>query len=479
MRYISTRGQAPPVSFLDAMLAGMAPDGGLYVPESWPAGPTSDLGRANIANSHYSFTAIHTLTGFAPDDLGWHQEEGATDLCNAAYLSPSTAGDSNWRPKWPEAVTPLRQLGPGEWLLELFHGPSLSFKDVAMQLIGPLYDLALARRGARATIICGTSGDTGGAAVEALKHRERVDLFVMTPKGRVSDVQRRFMTTSSAPNAFVIEIDGDFDACQALVKALFADADFAARAHLSGVNSINWARIVAQSVYYQIAAHILGAHGPVNFIVPTGNFGDAYSGWVAKQLGAPIGAIGLAVNENDILARALATGRYERGASKATLSPAMDIQVASNFERILFEALGRDSEHLRRLYAQLAQNGGFDIPPDALAKLREIFSATAVSDDATLETMRQLAAYEDLVVCPHTAVGLAARGAVGADGPIVYLATAHPAKFPGTVTRATGAHPPLPAKCADLFAREERFDALPADVQTVKRYIQERSRAWS
>jgi threonine synthase len=479
MRYISTRGRAPPVSFLDAVLGGMAPDGGLYVPEIWPAGPTSAEGRANIANAHYSFTAIHTLTGFAPDDLGWHQEEGATSLCNEAYLSPPSGDENDWRPKWPEAVTPLRQIGPGEWLLELFHGPSLSFKDVAMQLIGSLYDLALTRRGDRATIVCATSGDTGGAAVEALKHRERVDLFVLTPKGRVSDVQRRFMTTSGAANVFALEVDGDFDACQTLVKALFADAGFAHRARLSGVNSINWARIVAQSVYFQIAAHALCAHGAVNFVVPTGNFGDAYAGWVAKQIGAPIGAIGLAVNENDILARALATGRYERGASKATLSPAMDIQIASNFERILFEALGRDSDHLRRLYAQLAQSGGFDIPPDALTNLRQTFGAAAVSDDATLELMRQLAAYEDLIVCPHTAVGLAARGAVAGDGPIVYLATAHPAKFPDTVERAAGVRPQLPATCADLFERAERFDGLDENVDTLKRYIQERSRAWS
>jgi threonine synthase len=479
VRYISTRGQAPPVTFLGAVLSGMAPDGGLYVPERWPGGPTSAQGRANIANAHYSFAAIHTLNGFAPDDLGWHQEEGATSLCNEAYLTQPSPDQTDWRPKWPEAVTPLRQIGPGDWLLELFHGPSLSFKDVAMQLIGPLYDLALTRRGARASIVCATSGDTGGAAVEALKHRERVDLFVLTPKGRVSDVQRRFMTTSGAPNVFAIEVDGDFDACQALVKALFADADFAARAHLSGVNSINWGRIVAQSVYYQIAAHALSAHGPVNFIVPTGNFGDAYSGWVAKQLGAPIGAIGLAVNENDILARALATGRYERGVSKATLSPAMDIQVASNFERILFESLGRDSEHLCRLYAQLAQSGGFDIPTGALAWLREVFGAAAVSDEATLEVMRQLAAYEELVVCPHTAVGLAARGAVGGEGAIVYLATAHPAKFPDTVARAIGATPALPAKCADLYERPERFDTLAGDVEALKQYIRERSRAWS
>ncbi|MBY0563753.1 MAG: threonine synthase [Hyphomonadaceae bacterium] len=477
MRYISTRGQAPPVSFLDAVLNGMAPDGGLYVPESWPAGPAHKLSSRTAAIGHYNCAAIRSLVSFAEGDIGW-EDGGAVTLCNAAYIAaPSNPDDEHWRPKWPIAVTPLRQIGPGMWMLELFHGPSLSFKDVAMQLIGPIYDLALTRRDQRLTVVCATSGDTGGAAVEALKDRGRLDLFVLTPKGRVSEVQRRFMTTSRASNVFVIEIDGDFDTCQALVKVLFADADFASRAQLSAVNSINWARIVAQSVYFQIAAHILGAHGPVSFVVPTGNFGDAYSGWVAKQMGAPVGTLGIAVNDNDILCRALTTGRYERVASKATLSPAMDIQVASNFERILFEALGRDGDHVNRLYAQLTQTGGFDIPAPALEMLRAQFRAGAVTDEETLGAMRN-SAEDDQLLCPHTAVGLASRASTMGTAPIVFLATAHPAKFPDTVERATGVRPQLPAKCADLFEREEEFDTLPADAEAVKRYIRERSRAW-
>lgn len=475
MKYISTRGQAPAVSFLDAVLAGMAPDGGLYVPESWPVVFDSEEARRSVARAHLSSTAAHILKAFAGDDLGW---EDAVALCNHAYIAPQTL-PKDWKPAWPDAVTPLRQFGPNEWMLELFHGPSLSFKDVAMQLIGPLYDWALQRRDRRLSVVCATSGDTGGAAVEALKTRERVDLFVLTPAGRVSDVQRRFMTTSGATNVHAVEIEGDFDACQTIVKALFADTAFAARASLSGVNSINWVRIVAQSVYYQIAATSLCAGGRVNFVVPTGNFGDAYSGWVAKRMGAPIGDIAIGTNANDILFRAIESGRYSRQESVATLSPAMDIQVASNFERILFEALGRDAAAVRGLYLQLAQSDGFDIPPHALERLREDFVAGWTDDDGTL-LMMQFEAERGQIICPHTAVAIAARAALEnkPSGSVVTLATAHPAKFPDTVERATGVRPALPAKYADLFQRSEKFDALPADAEAVKHYIRERSRAW-
>lgn len=475
MRYISTRGQAPAVSFLDAVLAGMAPDGGLYVPERWP---TLDF-TPGIALAHYAGAATRVLQAFAGDSL-----PDAHVLTTDAYIAPPSPAEQDsatWTPKWPEPVTPLRQFGVGDWILDLSLGPSLSFKDVAMQLIGPLYDHVLAQRNQRLSVVCATSGDTGGAAVEALKHRERVDLFVLTPKGRVSEVQRRFMTTSGASNVHTVEIEGDFDACQAIVKAMFADADFAARASLSGVNSINWARIVAQSVYYHMASQTLSATGPVDFFVPTGNFGDAYSGWVAKKLGAPIRRIVLATNANDILTRALATGRYERGASKATLSPAMDIQVASNFERIIYESVDRDSDTVRRLYAQLSQSGGFDIPDEALERLRQDFSAGAVSDAETQTQMRDLQRLEGIMVCPHTAVGLSVRSSlpIEARGSCVFLATAHPAKFPETVQAATGLKPPLPPHCADLFSRPERIDDLPADAEAVKHFIRERSRAWS
>ncbi len=483
MRYISTRGQAPAVSFLDAVLAGMAPDGGLYVPESWPAltehmvaahDASPEAASGYIANSGYCFAASAALAALSGEAF---DAASAFDFGREVY---------SWSDGWPAAVTPLVQIDSGSWLLELFHGPSLSFKDVAMQLIGPLYDRTLSERDERLTVLCATSGDTGGAAVEALKGRDRADLFVLLPKGRVSEVQRRFMTTSGAENVRAIEIDGDFDACQAIVKALLADRDFAKRARLSAVNSINWARILAQSVYYHVAAHTLSVHGDVSFAVPTGNFGDAYSGYVAKRMGAPIGKILIATNANDILARALATGRYERESqSSATLSPAMDIQVASNFERIVFEALDRDGEHTKRLYDQFAQSGGFDIPQPALDFLRDHFEARAIDDQETIAEMKATYQRSGQVVCPHTAVALAAAANeldddyAAFDLPIVHLATAHPAKFPETVEAATGVYPPLPAKCADLFDRPERIDTLPNDAEAVKRFIQERSRAWS
>lgn len=473
MRYVSTRGHAATVSFLDAVLAGLAPDGGLYVPETWPTNLGREGFRAEAAISPYSYVALNVLKAFAGDDLEWDE---AASLANAAYFHGGAQTSV-----WPSAVTPLVQIGPGEWVLELFRGPSLSFKDVAMQLIGPLYNFALARKDRRITVLCATSGDTGGAAAEALKNCDRADLFILLPKGRVSDVQRRFMTGSGSANVFAIEIDGDFDDCQALVKEMFADEVFAARSRLSGVNSINWARIVAQSVYYHVASNALNAPGPVNFTVPTGNFGDALSGYVAKRCGAPVGKILLATNSNDILERAVNKGRYQRAKkSVETLSPAMDIQVASNFERILYEALGRDGAQVKRLYDQFAQSGGFDIPPAAQDFLRSHFAAVAVDDDATMMSIRQRwADGEGYLACPHTAVGLAARVDPPLGAPQVTLATAHPAKFPETIEKAIGTEPALPNKCQDLFLRREDIKALANDVQSVKAFISERSRAWA
>jgi threonine synthase len=468
MRYLSTRGQAPPVSFLDAMLGGLAPDGGLYVPETWPRLFQSEAARRDVALGHYAHTAARMLLAFSGGELeGDDAGDGAAALCRQAYLDGP----------WPEAVAPLRQLGGNDWLLELFRGPSLSFKDIALQLLGPLYDLALRRRDERLSVLCATSGDTGGAAVEALKHRERIDLFVLTPRGRVSAVQRRFMTTSGAPNIHVLEVDGDFDVCQALVKQLFADASFTSRARLSGVNSINWGRIAAQSVYFARVAHTLGHLGPVHFVVPTGNFGDAYSGWVALRTGAPIGRIVLATNENDVLVRALKTGIYRRGPSRTTLSPAMDIQLASNFERILFEALDRDADALSALQLQLYRDGTCSLPDHALDRLRSWFSAASVSDPETLQQLRLQALDGDLV-CPHTAVGLRARARCEESGCFVTLATAHPAKFPETVESATGEQAQLPPGSRDLFDRPERFEEVPAEAEAIRAVVRERSRAW-
>jgi threonine synthase len=470
MKYISTRGAAPPVSFLDAVLAGLAPDGGLYVPESWPA--LRPYLRENRGAMGFAGAAAEALYLFSEGDLSF---AGAASLADRAYGPASRFAHP--------AVAPLKQLGDNTWLMELFHGPSLAFKDVAMQLIGALYDETLTQRDQRLTVVCATSGDTGGAAVEAMKGSDRVDLFVMLPAGRVSEVQRRFMTASGAQNVHPILIDGDFDDCQALLKALFADRDFASAARLSGVNSISWARIVAQTAYYITASYALGGDGPVHFLVPTGNFGDAFAGHVARAMGAPVGRILLATNSNDILPRTIASGRYERAKhSTATISPAMDIQVASNFERLVFEALGRDAAATSGRYESFAQSGGFDLPADALAAIRQTFAAAAVSEDETRAAMRAALQEQGEIVCPHTAVALAAA-AKGADtwrpdGPVVVLATAHPAKFPDTVEAATGVHPALPAHCADIMLRPERADPLPNDVEAVKRYVRERSRAW-
>jgi threonine synthase len=458
MRYISTRGGSPSVSFFDTLLAGLAPDGGLYMPEAWPTLSAEAL--ASAATVPYADTAAEILKLFAGDDLSF---EDAIGLTEGAYGG-----------QWANpGITPARQVGPGEYILELFHGPSLAFKDVAMQLLAGLFDHVLEKRDARLSIICATSGDTGGAAVEALKDSHRVDLFVLLPDGRVSDVQRRFMTSSGGDNVHALVVDGDFDGAQAIVKALLADKAFAAEVALSPVNSINWARIMAQSVYFVTTSCALSAGGSVNFTVPSGNFGDALAGFVAKMMGAPIGKIMIATNANDGIAQAFETGTYTKtAASQATLSPAMDISVASNFERIVFEALGRDGAALRALYEGFAQSNSYDIPPAALDRLKESFDAFGVDDSETRWALSDCYEQTGEVLCPHTAVGWRARfDNEETKGARVLLATAHPAKFPETVEEVLGINPPLPRHCADLFDRPETMVKLPATETAVKDYI--------
>jgi threonine synthase len=458
MRYISTRGGSPSVSFFDALLNGLAPDGGLYMPESWPRLSPEVL--ADAATMPYADTAAAVLTLFAGDDLS---HEDAIGLTEGAYGA-----------QWANpGITPVRQIGPGDYILELFHGPSLAFKDVAMQLLAGLFDHVLEKRDARLSIICATSGDTGGAAVEALKESHRVDLFVLLPDGRVSDVQRRFMTSSGAENVHALVVDGDFDGAQAIVKALLADHAFSKEVALSPVNSINWARILAQSVYYVTTSCALSSGGPVNFTVPSGNFGDALAGYVAKMIGAPIGKIMIATNQNDGIAKAFETGTYSKSvASTATLSPAMDISVASNFERIVFEALGRDAATLKRLYEGFAQNGSYDIPEAALNALKANFDAFGVDDSETRWALADCYEQTGEVLCPHTAVGWRARfDNEETKGARVLLATAHPAKFSETVEEVLGVAPALPRHCADLFERREQMTKLPASVSAVMDYI--------
>ena len=458
MRYISTRGGAAPVSFTEALLAGLAPDGGLYVPEVWPQLSRDEI--AGFAGKRYDEVAATILHHFTGQD--WDPGDIESD-CEDAYASFSHP-----------AITPLRQLDSELWLLELFHGPTLAFKDVAMQLLARLYDRALAEQGRKLTIVCATSGDTGGAAVEAFRGSPNIDLVVLFPEGRISEVQRRFMTAAPEANVRCVSVDGTFDDCQAIVKAMFADREFARDVDLSGVNSINWARIVAQSVYYFTSAVALGAPDrKVSFSVPTGNFGDAFAGYVAHKMGLPIERIVVATNANAILGRAIRTGRYAKeGGVIATQSPAMDIQVASNFERLYFEAVGRDAAETRRAFEGFCKTAALDLPTQARGEIADLFDAAATSEAETAATMAETWRNAGLLIDPHTAV--AVHAAEDRAGPTIVLSTAHPAKFPDAVEAATGVRPPLPARVGDLYARPERITNLPADLETIKAFVRAR-----
>jgi threonine synthase len=465
LRYVSTRGEAPALTFAEAMLAGLARDGGLYVPEAWPRLPPQTI--RGFAGRPYAEVAVDVIRPFTGDSIA------DTDLARMAREAYGTF-------RHP-AVAPLAQLGTNTFALELFHGPTLAFKDVAMQLLARLMDHVLAARGERRTIVVATSGDTGGAAVEAFRDRSQVDVVVLFPQGRISDVQRRMMTTAAASNIHALAIDGNFDDCQAIVKGLFNHPSFRERVRLSGVNSINWARIVAQTVYYFTAAVALGAPDRrIAFTVPTGNFGDVYAGYVAARMGLPIDRLVIATNVNDILARALSTGAYELRDVVPTTSPSMDIAVSSNFERLLFDAYDRDSHAIRALMASLAQSRRFALSASALAAIRALFSADRADEEEVAATMRTVKRETGNFVDPHTAVGIAVAEKEELRDPaipMVVLATAHPAKFPDAVEAACGARPHLPDWLSDLNSRPERVTALPADQSAVERFVMSTSRA--
>ncbi len=463
MRYVSTRGRAAPLGFEAATLAGLASDGGLYVPEAWPTLDPAEIEA--LVGLSYAETAVRIL---APFVAGAIDQTELRALCEAAYGRFSHA-----------AVTPLVQLDHRHWLLELFHGPTLAFKDVALQLLGLLFERFLSGGEQHLTIVGATSGDTGSAAIEAVANRAHIDIFMLHPQGRVSEVQRRQMTTVLAPNVHNIAIEGDFDECQALVKRMFGDPDFSRRFQLSAVNSINWARLAAQIVYYFYAAVRLGApQRRIAFSVPTGNFGDVFAGYVAKRMGLPIGRLIVATNVNDILHRALSTGDYSTGTVTPTHTPSMDIQVSSNFERLLFDLHGRDGGTLS------AAMHGFetDRTMSLGATMRELAAAhmtsARVDHDAMVDAMRWAHASGE-VIDPHTAIGLAAARAsdLPADVPVVTLATAHPAKFGDAVEAAIGVRAPLPARIAGLMDKEERYAVLPATFEAVTAYIAERATA--
>ena len=465
MRYISTRGEAPTLGFSDTVLTGLAPDGGLYVPEKWPAFSTDDMiAMGGMTYAELARTVISRFVGSEdivaqPGPNGRPVLEGIVEETYRAFRHP--------------AVAPLKQLGSNLFLMELFHGPTLAFKDIALQFLARLMDHILAERGERATIIGATSGDTGGAAIEAFRGRERVEIAILFPDGRVSAVQRRQMTTPCDANVRAIAIEGNFDDAQALVKSLFNDNEFRQRMRLSGVNSINWGRIVAQIVYYFAAATSLGApHRPISFTVPTGNFGNIFAGYAAKKMGLPIDRLVIATNVNDILHRTLQSGRYETRQVCQTMSPSMDIQVSSNFERFLFDCEGRDAAAVRGQMAGLAQSGSFGLDERCLAQLRDTFSSDVCDENQTRHAMAKTYRETGEIVDPHTAVGLAvAEGRRERSVPMIALATAHPAKFPEAVSAATGHRPELPEWCGDLLTRTERYQVLPAELDRVREFI--------
>jgi threonine synthase len=462
MQYVSTRGSAPALGFEDVTLAGLASDGGLYLPESWP-GFSADQIRG-LSGLSYVETAVRVMAPFVAGSLS---EDELRELCTAAYGRFSH-----------DAVTPLVQLDHRNWLLELFHGPTLAFKDVALQLLGQLFERFLSRRDDHLTVVGATSGDTGSAAIDAVAGREKIDIFMLHPEGRVSDVQRRQMTTVLAPNVHNIAIDGSFDDAQALVKAMFNDADFSRRYNVSAVNSINWARLMAQVVYYFYAAVRLGApERPVAFSVPTGNFGDVFAGYVAAQMGLPVAQLMVATNVNDILHRALADGDYSQGQVVATATPSMDIQVSSNFERLLFDAGGRDGLALAAQMKGFEASKAMRLTNAQREGASKLFASSRVDADAMTLAMRWAYDAAGQVIDPHSAIGLAAARAMDLDPsiPVVTLATAHAAKFPAAVERATGIRPGVPSRVGDLFAREESYAKLPATFEAITAYVAERA----
>ncbi|MBP2298083.1 threonine synthase [Azospirillum picis] len=468
MRYVSTRGVAPVLGFEDVLLAGLARDGGLYVPETWPQFTADDI-RA-LRGLPYSEIAVRVMLPFLGGAIA---EDEFRAIVRDAYAGFDHA-----------AVTPLVQIDPTTWVLELFHGPTLAFKDVALQLLGRLFDHVLAKRGQRVTIVGATSGDTGSAAIEACRDRRNVDIFILHPKGRTSEVQRRQMTSVLSSNVHNIAVDGTFDDCQDLVKAMFNDGAFRDRMGLSAVNSINWARIMAQIVYYFTAAVALGAPDrKVAFTVPTGNFGNVYAAYGARAMGLPVETLVVGSNSNDILARFFASGAMAAAPVVPTLSPSMDIQISSNFERLLFDLLDRDGAAVTAALNRFRAEGRFEVTEAQLARALAIFSGHRVDEAGTMATIADTWTGSLYLLDPHTAVGIAAAKAAVAAGrvertaPMVVLATAHPAKFPDAVEKATGRRPDLPPRLSDLYVREERLSELPNDLAAVQDFVTARARA--
>ena len=458
MRYVSTRGAAPALGFTDVLLTGLARDGGLYLPETWPKLTPDEI--RGLRGLSYEEVAFRIMRPFVGGEIADADLKSMIDSAYGAFRH--------------QAVVPLKQLDDNLWLMELFHGPTLAFKDVALQLVGRLYDLVLTKRGARVTIIGATSGDTGSAALEACRDRAGIDIFMLHPKGRVSEVQRRQMTTIASANVFNIAVDGSFDDCQDLVKAMFNDHAFRDAINMSAVNSINWARVMAQVVYYATAAVALGAPDRrIGVSVPSGNFGNIFAGYVARQVGFDLAPLIVGANRNDILARFFKTGSMEISGVEPSLSPSMDIQVSSNLERLLFDLYDRGGPRLAAAMAEFRKTGRFTAPKATWSRVEGLFQAASLDDPGTLRVMGELYRATGDLIDPHSAIGIHAAQACRTDQatPIVALATAHPAKFPDAVEKATGIRPKLPAFLADLHDRPERMAGLPNDVRAVQDYV--------
>ena len=453
MQYVSTRGSAPVLGFADVVLAGLATDGGLYVPQSWPSLPADTTGT-------YAELAASVFAPYLGGDINNDTMLRLTRDAYATFRHPD--------------VVPIVDLQPGHKLMELFHGPTLAFKDVALQLLGRIFDHILTERNEKVMIVGATSGDTGSAAIDGVKDCANVEIVILYPKGRVSDVQRRQMTTIDSPNVRTVAIDGTFDDCQDLVKAMFNDAPFREKHNLSAVNSINWARVMAQVVYYVEATRRLS--GPIDITVPTGNFGNVLSGWIAKQMGAPIRHLIVASNENDILTRFFESQNMNVTGVHPTLSPSMDIQVSSNFERLLFEMNGRDGGMTSAQLQRFRDRGLLNIEQDQYEQwIAPTFRAARANDHDTLSTIRSVYEETGMLIDPHTAVGVKAARDLAEDGvTMLTLATAHPAKFPDAVERATGVRPELPEHLADLFSKPERTNDLPNDLAAVEAFVANR-----
>lgn len=450
VRYVSTRGSAPVLGFADVVLAGLATDGGLYVPENWPSLPTS-------LATNYSEVAMQVILPYVGDDIDPATMSRLVNDAYATFRDPS--------------VVPIVDLDPGHQIMELFHGPTLAFKDVALQLLGRIFDHILSDRGEKVMIVGATSGDTGSAAIDGVKDCAHVEIVILYPKNRVSDVQRRQMTTVNSPNVRTVAIDGTFDDCQDLVKAMFNHAEFRESQNLSAVNSINWARVMAQVVYYVEATRKLG--GPIDVTVPTGNFGNVLSGWIAKQMGAPLRHLIVATNQNDIMTRFFESSAMKATPVYPTLSPSMDIQVSSNFERLLFEMNNRDGAVTSQQLSRFREQGSMAVEPDQFAQwIAPTFRAARADDHDTLATMRYVFETTGMQIDPHTAVGVKVAREFAEEGvPMLTLATAHPAKFPDAVERATGIRPVLPVHLENLFDLPERTVELPNDLAAVEAFV--------